>query len=93
MSSVVSRRPGAGARTCQAEELDKHVATVEEAAGKGVCDDTAVVVDAGGSVLGTDRKTDIPQVGPIFWEKGFFKPGNLGHPVFATRVGRVGVFI
>lgn len=60
---------------------------------EGVFYNTAVVVDADGSVLGKYRKTHIPQVGPIFWEKYFFKPGNLGYPVFDTRVGRVGVFI
>jgi beta-ureidopropionase len=60
---------------------------------EGVFYNTAVVIDADGTVLGKYRKTHIPQVGPIFWEKYFFKPGNLGYPVFETRVGRVGVFI
>ncbi|MGZ8716347.1 MAG: nitrilase-related carbon-nitrogen hydrolase [Gaiellaceae bacterium] len=60
---------------------------------EGVFYNTAVVIDADGEVLGKYRKTHIPQVGPIFWEKYFFKPGNLGYPVFDTRVGRVGVFI
>jgi len=64
-----------------------------EKALEGVYYNTAVVIDADGSVLGKYRKTHIPQVGPIFWEKYFFKPGNLGYPVFDTRVGRVGVFI
>jgi beta-ureidopropionase len=60
---------------------------------EGVFYNTAVVIDADGTVLGKYRKTHIPQVGPIFWEKYFFKPGNLGYPVFDTAVGRVGVFI
>ena len=60
---------------------------------EGVFYNTAVVIDADGTVLGKYRKTHIPQVGPIFWEKYFFKPGNLGYPVFDTSVGRVGVFI
>jgi beta-ureidopropionase len=60
---------------------------------EGVFYNTAVVIDADGTVLGKYRKTHIPQVGPIFWEKYFFKPGNLGYPVFDTRVGRIGVFI
>ena len=60
---------------------------------EGVFYNAAVVIDADGIVLGKYRKTHIPQVGPIFWEKYFFKPGNLGYPVFETRVGRVGVFI
>ncbi|HZD87169.1 MAG TPA: nitrilase-related carbon-nitrogen hydrolase [Gaiellaceae bacterium] len=60
---------------------------------EGVFYNTAVVIDADGTVCGKYRKTHIPQVGPVFWEKYFFKPGNLGYPVFDTRVGRVGVFI
>ncbi|HUG64680.1 MAG TPA: nitrilase-related carbon-nitrogen hydrolase [Gaiellaceae bacterium] len=64
-----------------------------EKALEGVFYNTAVVIDADGTMLGKYRKTHIPQVGPIFWEKYFFKPGNLGYPVFETRVGRVGVFI
>ena len=60
---------------------------------EGVFYNTAVVIDADGTVLGKYRKTHIPQVGPIFWEKYFFKPGNLGYPVFDTRVGKVGIFI
>jgi beta-ureidopropionase len=60
---------------------------------EGVFYNTAVVIDADGTVLGKYRKTHIPQVGPIFWEKYFFKPGNLGYPVFDTLVGRIGVFI
>ena len=59
----------------------------------GVFYNTAVVIDADGTIAGKYRKTHIPQVGPVFWEKYFFKPGNLGYPVFDTRVGRVGVFI
>ena len=35
----------------------------------------------------------IPQVAPGFWEKFYFRPGNLGYPVFDTRVGKVGVYI
>jgi beta-ureidopropionase len=59
----------------------------------GVFYNTAVVIERDGTVLGKYRKTHIPQVGPIFWEKYFFKPGNLGSPVWDTSVGRVGVFI
>jgi beta-ureidopropionase len=69
------------------------VVPIFEKAFEGVFYNTAVVIDADGEVLGKYRKTHIPQVGPIFWEKYFFKPGNLGYPVFDTRVGRVGVFI
>jgi beta-ureidopropionase len=53
---------------------------------------TAVVIDADGSYLGKYRKHHIPQV-KGFWEKFYFKPGNLGWPVFDTAVGKVGVYI
>ena len=53
---------------------------------------TAVVIDADGSFLGKYRKHHIPQV-KGFWEKYYFKPGNLGWPVFDTAVGKVGVYI
>ena len=53
---------------------------------------TAAVIDADGSYLGKYRKHHIPQV-KGFWEKYYFKPGNIGFPVFDTAVGRVGVYI
>ncbi|MFF2629839.1 nitrilase-related carbon-nitrogen hydrolase [Kitasatospora griseola] len=53
---------------------------------------TAAVIDADGSFLGKYRKHHIPQVHG-FWEKYYFKPGNLGWPVFDTAVGKVGVNI
>lgn len=53
---------------------------------------TAAVIDADGSYLGKYRKHHIPQV-KGFWEKYYFKPGNLGWPVFDTAVGKVGVYI
>ena len=53
---------------------------------------TAAVIDADGTVLGKYRKHHIPQV-KGFWEKYYFKPGNLGWPVFDTAVGTVGVYI
>ncbi|AQW49446.1 nitrilase-related carbon-nitrogen hydrolase [Streptomyces violaceusniger] len=53
---------------------------------------TAAVIDADGSYLGKYRKHHIPQV-KGFWEKYYFKPGNVGWPVFDTAVGKVGVYI
>ncbi|WP_047871496.1 nitrilase-related carbon-nitrogen hydrolase [Nocardiopsis sp. RV163] len=53
---------------------------------------TAAVVDADGSYLGKYRKHHIPQVHG-FWEKYYFRPGNLGWPVFDTAAGRIGVYI
>ncbi|HEY3001573.1 MAG TPA: nitrilase-related carbon-nitrogen hydrolase [Kribbellaceae bacterium] len=58
----------------------------------GVLYNTAAVIDADGTYLGKYRKTHIPQV-KGFWEKFYFRPGNLGYPVFDTAVGKVGVYI
>jgi N-carbamoylputrescine amidase len=58
----------------------------------GVYFNTAAVVDADGTYLGKYRKTHIPQLSG-FWEKFYFRPGNLGYPVFDTAVGKVGVYI
>ena len=58
----------------------------------GVYYNTASVIDADGSYLGKYRKTHIPHING-FWEKFYFKPGNLGYPVFNTAIGRVGVYI
>ncbi|MDX6209260.1 MAG: beta-ureidopropionase, partial [Frankiales bacterium] len=58
----------------------------------GVLYNTAAVIDADGSYLGKYRKHHLPQVNG-FWEKFYFRPGNLGYPVFDTAVGRIGVYI
>ncbi|KGM14177.1 nitrilase-related carbon-nitrogen hydrolase [Cellulomonas bogoriensis] len=58
----------------------------------GVLYNTAAVVDADGTYLGKYRKHHIPHL-PKFWEKFYFRPGNLGYPVFDTAVGKVGVNI
>ncbi len=59
----------------------------------GVYYNTAAVIDADGSYLGKYRKHHIPHVDPGFWEKFYFRPGNLGYPVFSTRYAKVGVYI
>jgi beta-ureidopropionase len=64
----------------------------------GVYYNTAAVIDADGKYLGKYRKHHIPQVqaGPPgcgFWEKYYFRPGNLGYPVFDTAFAKVGVYI
>ncbi len=59
----------------------------------GIFYNTAAVIDADGTFLGKYRKSHIPQVNPGFWEKFYFRPGNLGYPVFDTKYGKVGVYI
>ncbi|MEE8341243.1 MAG: nitrilase-related carbon-nitrogen hydrolase [Candidatus Neomarinimicrobiota bacterium] len=58
----------------------------------GVRYNTAAVIDADGSYLGKYRKHHIPHTSG-FWEKFFFRPGNLGYPVFETRYAKIGVYI
>lgn len=53
---------------------------------------TAAVIDADGTYLGKYRKNHIPHT-TGFWEKFFFKPGNLGYPVFQTAYAKIGVYI
>ena len=59
----------------------------------GVYYNTAAVIDADGTFLGKFRKIHIPHCGPGFFEKFYFRPGNLGYPVFDTRDRKVGVYI
>lgn len=58
----------------------------------GVYYNTAAVIDADGGYLGKYRKNHIPQV-KGFYEKFYFRPGNLGYPVFKTRYATIGVYI
>ena len=64
----------------------------EDEQASGIYYNTAAVIDADGKYLGKYRKTHIPHV-KGFWEKFYFRPGNLGYPVFETAVGKVGVYI
>ncbi|WP_040949140.1 nitrilase-related carbon-nitrogen hydrolase [Gorillibacterium massiliense] len=85
------------------QELAKDLAVVlilpvYEVEGIGVYYNTAAVIDADGTYLGKYRKHHIPHVGAGdkgygFWEKYYFKPGNLGYPVFDTAYAKVGVYI
>jgi len=59
----------------------------------GVYYNTAAVIDADGKYLGKYRKHHIPHCEPGFWEKFYFKPGNLGFPVFKTAYADIGVYI
>jgi N-carbamoylputrescine amidase len=53
---------------------------------------SAVVIDAGGKILGQYRKIHVPQI-PLWEEKYYFSPGNLGFPVFKTKFAAIGVQI
>src|SRR5579871_3314586 len=49
-----------------------------------------VMIDADGSIMGTYRKSHIPD-GPGYEEKFYFRPGNTGFKTWATKYGRIGV--
>jgi len=68
------------------------IAPIYEKEQEGVFYNTAIVIDADGTYLGKYRKHHIPQV-KGFWEKYYFRPGNLGYPVFDTAIGPIGVYI
>jgi N-carbamoylputrescine amidase len=69
------------------------IVPLHELAMTGVYYNSAAVIDADGKYLGLYRKNHIPYVHPGFYEKFYFKPGNLGYPVFETAVGTIGVYI
>src|SRR5450631_1620927 len=68
------------------------VASLFEKRAAGVYHNTAVVFDADGSTLGLYRKMHIPD-DPLFYEKYYFTPGDLGFRAFNTRFGRIGVLV
>ena len=68
------------------------VGSVFERRGPGVYHNTAVVLDADGSLAGVYRKMHIPD-DPGFYEKFYFTPGDLGFEPVDTAVGRLGVLV
>jgi N-carbamoylputrescine amidase len=68
------------------------VASLFERRAPGLYHNTAVVIDADGSIVGRYRKMHIPD-DPLFYEKFYFTPGDLGFRAFDTRYGRIGVLI
>lgn len=68
------------------------VASLFEKRAAGVYHNTAAIIDADGSLLGLYRKMHIPD-DPLFYEKFYFTPGDLGFKAWQTRYGRIGVLI
>jgi N-carbamoylputrescine amidase len=58
----------------------------------GVYHNTAAIIDADGSLLGTYRKMHIPD-DPLYYEKFYFTPGDLGFRAWQTRYGKIGILI
>ena len=68
------------------------VGSLFERRAAGLYHNTAVVIDADGKLLGKYRKMHIPD-DPLFYEKFYFTPGDLGFKSFDTRFGRIGVLV
>jgi N-carbamoylputrescine amidase len=68
------------------------VGSLFERRAAGIYHNTAVVLDADGSLLGKYRKMHIPD-DPLYYEKFYFTPGDLGFPNFNTKFGRIGVLV
>jgi N-carbamoylputrescine amidase len=68
------------------------VASLFEKRAPGVYHNTAVMIDADGSLRGIYRKMHIPD-DPLYYEKYYFTPGDLGFKAFDTQVGRVGTLV
>ena len=68
------------------------IASLFEKRASGVYHNTAAIIDADGSLLGIYRKMHIPD-DPLFYEKFYFTPGDLGFKTWQTRFGKIGVLI
>jgi beta-ureidopropionase len=87
---------GPTTRLMQDIARELHIAIVlpiYEVESEGLYYNTAAVIDSEGNYLGKYRKTHIPHVAPGFWEKFYFRPGNLGYPVFDLGFCKIGVYI
>ncbi|MDR3677745.1 MAG: nitrilase-related carbon-nitrogen hydrolase [Acidobacteriota bacterium] len=87
---------GPTVRLMQEEARRHHLALIipiYELEQEGVYYNTAAVISNDGTYLGKYRKTHIPHVAPGFWEKFYFRPGNLGFPVFDLGFAKIGVYI
>ena len=68
------------------------VASLFEKRSAGLYHNTAVIIDADGSLLGIYRKMHIPD-DPLYYEKFYFTPGDTGFRAWQTKFGRIGVLI
>jgi len=68
------------------------IASLFERRAAGVYHNTAAIIDADGSLLGIYRKMHIPD-DPLYYEKFYFTPGDLGFKAWQTRYGKIGVLI
>jgi len=95
--AMVERIPDGPTTNLMMEVAKKHqmvlIIPVYEEEITGVYYNTAAVINYDGTYIGKYRKHHIPHCDPGFWEKFYFKPGNLGYPVFKTPYANIGVYI
>lgn len=85
--------PTTEALSSVAKELQVSIiASLFEKRAQGLYHNTAAVIDADGSLLGLYRKMHIPD-DPLYFEKFYFTPGDLGFQNFETRFSRIGVLV
>jgi N-carbamoylputrescine amidase len=87
--------PGPSTEAFQALAKDKQIviiASLFEKRAAGVYHNTAAVIDADGALLGCYRKMHIPD-DPLYYEKFYFTPGDLGFRAWQTRFAKIGVLI
>ena len=87
--------PGPTTETLSRVARDRQVvliAPIFEKRAAGLFHNAVAVIDADGTLLGTYRKMHIPD-DPLYYEKFYFTPGDLGFQTFTTRYARVGVLI
>jgi N-carbamoylputrescine amidase len=68
------------------------VASLFEKRTAGIYHNTAIVIDTDGSIAGTYRKMHIPD-DPLYYEKFYFTPGDLGFPSFQTRYAKIAALV
>jgi N-carbamoylputrescine amidase len=68
------------------------IASLFEKRARGVYHNTAVMIDSDGKILGLYRKMHIPD-DPLYYEKFYFTPGDLGFKAFDTHFGRIGTLV
>ena len=93
--SLAEPLPGPTSTTLSNLAKELHVVLIVplfEKRTQGIYHNTAIVIDADGSIAGTYRKMHIPD-DPCFFEKFYFTPGDTGFKSFSTRYGKVGVLI
>ena len=87
--------PGPSTETLSAVAAEQNVVIVAglfEKRAEGIYHNTAAVLDADGRYLGKYRKMHIPD-DPLYYEKFYFTPGDLGFKVFRTRYANIGVLV